>query len=183
MMLLDRMRQGDLLMNPEAPLSRAQRLASGADLWVIVGVTFILASTAVEFFAAPLRELLGGGVTARSLFTTIGARAVLAMPNVLLAVALWRLKFVLEEYERANFFTSGASHAVRSAGEWALWAMGYKIVAAQTLYGWITQTSRSIDFNYESFDLGLIAFAGFVTLLGRVLEAASAIKQENDQIV
>lgn len=170
-------------MNPEAPLSRAQKLASGAGAWVIVGVTIILASTAVEFFAAPLRELFAGAVTLRGLITTIGANAVLAMPNVLLTIALWQLKTVLDEYERANFFTNRASHAVRSAGEWALWAIGYKIVAAQTLYGWITQTSRGIDINYESFDLGLIAFAGFVMLAGRVLEAATAIKKENDEIV
>ncbi|WP_395645584.1 DUF2975 domain-containing protein [Terricaulis sp.] len=172
-----------LLMNPEAPLSRAQKLASGTGAWVTVGVVLVLASTAVEFFAPPLRQLFAGDVTWRSLVQTVGAQAVLATPNVLLAIALWQLKTVLDEYERANFFTNRASHAVRRAGEWALWAMGYKIVAAGTLYGWIMQTSRGIDINYESFDLGLIAFAGFVMLAGRVLEAATAIKQENDQIV
>ena len=170
-------------MNPEAPLSRAQKLASGTGAWVVVGVTIILASTALEFFAPPLRQAFAGDITWRSLIRTIGAQAVLAMPNVLLAIALWQLKTVLDEYERANFFTNRASHAVRRAGEWALWAIGYKIIAAQTLHGWITQTSRSFVINYESFDLGLIAFAGFVMLAGRVLEAATAIKQENDQIV
>jgi hypothetical protein len=35
----------------------------------------------------------------------------------------------------------------------------------------------------EPFDVGLIAFAAFVAVLGRVLEEAARIKAENDQIV
>jgi hypothetical protein len=172
-----------MLMNPEAPLSRAQKLASGAGAWVTVGIVVLVATTVAEQIGAPLLEGFGENPKWQDVVRTLAGNLVLAMPSILLACALWELKKVLDEYERASFFTHRASRAVRHAGEWALWALGYKIIAAQTLYGFITQTSRRIEINFESFDLGLIAFAGFVMLVGRVLEAATAIKKENDEIV
>lgn len=48
---------------------------------------------------------------------------------------------------------------------------------------WITQEGRGFIWQMEAFDIGLTAFAAFIMVLGRVLEAAAKIKAENDEIV
>ena len=63
--------------------------------------------------------------------------------------------------------------------------MAFKVVISPTIFNWITQSDDISGFVWrlEPFDLGLIAFAAFVMVLGRVLEAAARIKEENDEIV
>lgn len=101
-----------------------------------------------------------------------------------MAGALLDLSKVLDEYGKGQFFTLKASAGVRKAAEGALWALGFKIVGSPTIYAWITQEGRGFRWRLlEPFDLGLVGFAAFVAVLGRVLEAAARIKAENDEIV
>lgn len=171
-----------------APLERAQKLAEGAATFAVIAAILIAIGSVADVAAPGLRELREGEVTpdlegALNLFRAVGASIVLALPGFLLAGALLDLNAVLDEYGKGQFFTLRASKGVRKAGEAALWALAFKIVASPTLYSWITQEGRGFIWHMEPFDLGLIAFAAFVMVLGRVLEAAARIKQENDSIV
>ena len=87
-----------------------------------------------------------------------------------------------EHHPEQKGVTETSTH-VRKAGEGALWALGFKIVGSPTLLSWVTHEGRGFTWHFEPFDLGLIAFAAFVAVLGRVLEAAARIKEENDEIV
>lgn len=174
-----------------APLERAQKLAgTAATLAIVAGVMIILAA-AGDNIAMPAAEALRSReVTpdlrgALTLFHIVGSFLVLAIPDFMLAGALFELSKVLEEYGKGQFFTLKASIGVRKAAESALWAMAFKVLISPTLFNWITQWDdvRGVVWKLESFDLGLIAFAAFVMVLGRVLEAAATIKQENDEIV
>jgi len=172
-----------------APLKRAQELAGGAATLAVIAAVIIAITAALSDLAAPaLRALRDGEVTpdiegALNLLRAVAAFSVLAAPNFMLAGALFVLSQVLDEYGKGQFFTVRASVNVRKAAEWALWALAFEIMISPTLFSWITQQGRGFIWNMEAFELGLVAFAGFVMVLGRVLEAAARIKEENDEIV
>lgn len=172
-----------------APLERAQKLAGGAATFaVIAAITIVIGAVGREVVAPAAEVLRSREVTPDlngvfALINAVGVFWVLALPSFILAGALLDLSRVLEEYGKGQFFTLRASAGVRKAGEAAIWALAFKIVISPTLYGWITQEGRGFIWNFEPFDLGLVAFAAFVMVLGRVLEAASALKAENDEIV
>lgn len=172
-----------------APLERAQKLAGGAATVAVIGAILLVISAVGREIVPPAVEALRSQeVTpdwqgALNLFRAVGAFIVLALPSFILAGALLDLSKVLDEYGKAHFFTLKASAGVRKAAESALWALAFKVVISPTLFSWITQDGRGFVWHMESFDFGLIAFAAFVAVLGRVLEAAARIKDENDQIV
>jgi Protein of unknown function (DUF2975) len=171
-----------------APLERAQDLAGGAaTVAVVAAVLIVLGGVAGE--VDPIVEALRNrevtldwsGVVV--LINAIGVFTLMALPGLLLAGALIDLSKVLDEYGKGQFFTLRASAHVRKAGEGAIWALVFKIVASPTIVSWITHEGRGFIWRLEPFDLGLVAFAGFVMVIGRVLEAAARIKAENDEIV
>ncbi|MEZ5973049.1 MAG: DUF2975 domain-containing protein [Hyphomonadaceae bacterium] len=171
-----------------APLRRAQQLAGGAVTAAIVGAILIVLAAVAKGASPALDALASQQVTfdlpgALAVLRAFGLFWVLALPSFLLAAALLDLSKVLDEYGKGQFFSLKASAGVRKAAEGALWALGFKVVGSPTIYSWITQEGRGFEWQMEPFDLGLIAFAAFVAVLGRVLEAAARIKAENDQIV
>jgi hypothetical protein len=170
-----------------APLARAQKLAETANWLALGAIVLILLSTVGEFLVGPVIErveTLEGGIRAvLAILNVVMINTILASPALLLVGALFDMRVAITEYEAGRFFSVKANHAVRSAGEWTLYAIGMKVVGAPTLHSWVTGDARGIRINYESFDLGLVAFAAFVVLVGRLLEAAAAIKAENDEIV
>jgi hypothetical protein len=172
-----------------APLERAQKLAEAAAVVaVIAAVTVVVGAISGDVVQPAAEALRQREVTADlrgavNLFNAIAVFSILAAPSLLLAWALWDLSAVLREYSKGQFFTLKASAGVRMAAEGALWALAFKIVISPTVFSWITHEGRGFIWHFEAFDLGLIAFAAFVMVLGRVLEAAARIKAENDEIV
>ncbi|MGD9980936.1 MAG: DUF2975 domain-containing protein [Hyphomonadaceae bacterium] len=172
-----------------APLARAQKLAGGAATVAVIGAILLVIGAVGREIIPPAAEALrsqevtpdlGGAL---NLFRAVGAFVVLALPSFILAGALLELSKVLDEYGKGQFFTLRASAGVRKAAESALWALGFKIVGSPTIYSWITHEGRGFIWHMEAFDFGLIAFAAFVAVLGRVIEAAARIKEENEQII
>lgn len=172
-----------------APLERAQKLADGAATVAVVAAVIVAFGVLSGDVTMPAADALRSQTIAPdlrgmlNLFNVIAVFSVLAAPSLLLACALWDLSRVLGEYSKGQFFTLGASAGVRTAAEWAIWALAFKITISPTVYSWITHEGRGFIWHFELFDLGLVAFAAFVMVLGRVLEAAARIKAENDEIV
>jgi hypothetical protein len=171
------------------PLERAQKLAGGAATFAVIAAILIAIGAAAQVVAAGWveavqeQQLRPDWRGALNLARHIATFAVLAIPSFLLVDALLGLSRVLDEFGKGQFFTLRASLGVRKAGESALWALAFKILISPTVFSWITHEGRGIVWHMEPFELGLIAFAAFVMVLGRVLEAAARIKEENDQIV
>ncbi|MFZ4122852.1 MAG: DUF2975 domain-containing protein [Caulobacterales bacterium] len=171
-----------------APLERAQQLAGGAATVAVVGAVLIALAAVAGEVDPVITTLRNREVTPdlqgiANLIKAVGVFWLMALPSFLLAGALLDLSKVLDEYGKGQFFTLKASVHVRKAGEGAIWALVFKIVASPTIVSWITQEGRGFIWQMEAFDIGLIAFAAFVMVLGRVLEAAAKIKAENDEIV
>jgi hypothetical protein len=172
-----------------APLERAQKLAGVTATIAVVSAILIAIGAAAQVGAAGWleaareQELTPDWRGALSLLRNVATFAVLAIPSFLLVDALLGLSRVLDEFGKGQFFTLRASLGVRKAGESALWALAFKILISPTVFSWITHEGRGFVWHMEPFELGLIAFAAFVMVLGRVLEAAARIKEENDEIV
>ncbi|MCR6644075.1 MAG: DUF2975 domain-containing protein [Terricaulis sp.] len=170
-----------------APLARAQKLAAACQVIAIIAAIVLFVSAALDVFLPPLALLGGlepGWAGAAAFINLIGARAILAAPVIILASVCLDLRKVLSDYAEGRFFTQRAAKGVRKTGEGVLWAMAFKCVISPTLYGVIAEGARGApDVRIESFDLGLIALGFFIMMIGRVLEAAAAIKAENDEIV
>jgi hypothetical protein len=172
-----------------APLERAQKLAGGAATVAVVGAILIAIGAVAREIVPPAAEALRSGEVTPDLagvlnfIRPVGAFVILAVPGLILAGALLDLSKVLDEYGAGRFFTLKASAGVRKAAEAALWALAFKVLISPTVFSWITQEGRGFIWHFEPFDLGLMAFAAFVAVLGRVLEAAARIKEENEQIV
>lgn len=171
-----------------APLERAQQLAGGAATVAVVAAVLIALGAVAQGVAPAVNVFATREVTANlegvaTVINAIGVFWIIVLPSFLMGGALLDLSKVLDEYGKGQFFTLRASAHVRKAGEGALWALGFKIVGSPTILSWITHEGRGFIWHMEPFDLGLIAFAAFVMVLGRVLEAAAKIKAENDQIV
>ena len=171
-----------------APLERAQQLAGGAATVAVVAAVLI-ALSAVAGEVDPIiavfrdREVTPDWAGVANLINAVGVFWLYALPGFLLAGSLLDLSKVLDEYGKGQFFTLRASAHLRKAGEGAIWALVFKVVASPTIASWITHEGRGFLWRMESFDLGLLAFAAAVMVLGRVLDAAVKIKAENDEIV
>lgn len=170
-------------------LQRAQKLAqAAATVAVVAAILVAVGAVGNEVMGPTAASLRSAEVTPdlrgiANLFAAVATFSLLAAPSLLLAMALWDLSRVLDEYSKGQFFTLRASAGVRTAAEWALWALAFKSLITPTVFSWITHEGRGFIWHFEPFDLGLVAFAAFVMVLGRVLEAAVRIKAENDEIV
>ena len=167
------------------PLERAQKLARLANGLALVALIVILVATVIRDIAVPivinLRDMMQPE-RELAIVKMVLAQMVIVWPNLLLVGALAELRHVLSEYGAGRFFTAKAAGGVRRAGEAVLWAVGIKAVLAPTLLFYLGAESE-LGMNFTTFELAFGAIGLFVMLVGRVLEAAAAIKADSDQIV
>lgn len=169
-----------------APLARAQKLAEGASVLAVVAAIILISTALADVGAAAMRALgapSAGWEGVGATLQRVGAPLILALPSFLLAGACLDLGRVLKEYGAGRFFTHRASANVRKAGEGVLVAMLFQCFLSPTIHSIVTDHGRSITVGFETFDFGLIALGLFIMVMGRVLEAAAALKAENDEIV
>ncbi len=169
-------------------LAAVRAQAGLASTLALVAIVVISVTTVLGYFIEPLVTALR--TTQRDpaagpfwILGVVGPQLVLALPLFMFADTLGALRRALEEYASGRFFSVTAGRAVKRAGEIAALALVVKILITPTLHDWVTGAGNGIKFDFEIFDLGLIAFALFVSAVGRVLVAAAEIKAENDQIV
>jgi hypothetical protein len=103
-------------------------------------------------------------------------------PALCIAAAVIVLRRVFAEYEQGRFVSERASSGFSRAGVWAITGLMLKTFIAPILVALIG--GAAFSWRFDPFDIGLLVFAGFVLMIGSVLEAAAAaLKAENDQIV
>lgn len=167
-----------------APLQRAQEQAKSAHVLVSIGVLILVLTAALDVIVPLFRALrdnelgtLGDGVT------LVGLGLIAATPLVFFAIALAYLNHALEAYRQGEFFSLRSAGALREAGLWSIAALAMKIAGAPTMTQWIAHRQSGLTFDFDRFDFGVLGLALALTLLGRVMEAAAAIKADSDQIV
>lgn len=166
-----------------AHLARAQREARAAHALALFAVIALIVTFTVSYVLRTLTALATLGPEANGLeqVTTVLAVWVPALTIILFLDALSWLRRALAEYAEAQFFSPRAARAVRIAGERALLALAAKIAIVPTILALIGEDRFGL--RIELTDLPMLAFVGFIALVGRVLYIAAAVKADSDQIV
>jgi hypothetical protein len=169
-------------------LKPVKGLAATASTFAVIAIVLLLVGTIWNYMIEPCIAYLR---TLRSEpafgpfwpVQVIGPQLILALPSFLFINALGALRKALDEYAAGRFFTTASGANVQRAGDITIVAIIFETIASPTLFNWVAGERPGIEINFESFHLGLIAFAICVSCIGRVLVSAAAIKAENDQIV
>jgi len=169
-------------MPPLPHLTQARQIAATTQVLAIVAL-ITLAITIV---------LHGGTTIGTSLFSDqrewtaraqdIGLVLVALLPALLLFEAVNRLRQALAMFAEGDFFSSDASHRVSQSGSLATQALVALILVVPNLTLWLTQ-GGGFTLRIEPEYLGMLAFALFVAVVGRILGVAAQIKAENDAFI
>lgn len=171
------------MTNPiDTDLNKAQQLAKTAQVFAIIALLAIGLSIVLKTGLPAVRIILDNAVPWRTRVTDIGLLMVQILPAVLLCESINRLHLALKHYCVADFFSIVASQRVAEAGDYALQAMIALILIVPNLTQWIRHGS-GFELRVEPEYLGMLAFALFIALVGRILSAATALKEDNEGFV
>lgn len=167
-----------------APLQQAEQQARSAHVLVSIAVVVLSLTAAVDVVVPVFRALRGGEIETFSAgVNLIGVQLIAATPLLFFAVALAHLNQALDAYRQGQFFSLRSAGALREAGAWSVSALIMKIAGAPTLIQWIGRRESGLTFDLDQYDFGVLGLALALVLIGRVMEAAAAIKADSDQIV
>lgn len=160
----------------------AKDLAITAQTFAIIAMVLLIIAIAVE----------GGTVIGHNLFSpentwqqsvhNIGLVLIKLMPAILFVEAINHLRQALSKFGEGEFFSAATSKHVADAGYYAIYAMAALMVITPNLMLWVDRQG-GFDVRIEPEYIGMLAFAIFVSAVGRVLAAANKIKSENDAFV
>jgi len=162
--------------------SKAQQLAKTAQSFALLALLMIGMSILLNTGLPALRIAIDNAMPWRSRVTEIGLLLVQILPAVLLFEAVNRLHLALKYYCEGNFFSRDASQRVAEAGDYALEAMIALIIIVPNLTQWIRHQG-GFDIRFEPEYFGMLAFALFISLVGRILSAATTLKEDNEGFV
>jgi hypothetical protein len=159
-------------------LTRARQIAATAQVLAIVFLVVIAVAIVIK----------AGGPIANALFNAEGSWHEAGLTVVALLPALFfyesvnRLRGSLKLYSEGEFFTAASAARVAQAGDFAVTALLAAILIVPNLTRWLSG-SGGFDLRIESELIGMLAFALFVSAVGRILATAAQIKAENDSFV
>lgn len=163
-------------------LEKARQLAGTAQLCAVAALVVIAISIA-HTVGGPLWELVFAGESStREQLSELSLLALGALPAILLFEAVQQLSGALKRYESGEFFGREAPQRVARAGDLAVQAMLAAMVIVPTLSRWL-EARGGFDLRLEPEFIGMLAFALFISLAGRILQAAAGLKDENDAFV
>lgn len=169
-------------MNASEPLKTAQDLAVTAQTLAIVALVTLTVAILGKGGFAIAQNLFTEEFTWRESVHNIGVTLIQLLPAILFFEATNKLRKALAEFSRGEFFSSNAAHHVADAGVSAIYAMAAVMLITPNLMAWV-QGQGGLRVVIEPEYLGMLAFALFVCLVGKILAAATALKSENDAFV
>lgn len=161
-------------------LDRARRMASVAHVVAIVACVLIVLMIVPSAIPAGAALVSGEAAFADRLISALVA-LIPALPLAIFFLSVFRLRQALDHYSDGEFFSAKPARHIAGAGITAALALVAAAVVAPALQAWSEGTPYS--FAIDPVLAPMLAFALFVMIVGRILEAAAAIKAENDQII
>jgi hypothetical protein len=170
-------------MNTVIPddMNKAQRLAETAQFFAMAAMLLIGVGIAFQI-VAPSLELFGSGNTVRQKLQQFSLVLLEAVPAMFLFEAIKHLSKALRHFEKGEFFGREAPACIARAGDLALKGMIAAMLIVPVLSLWITARG-GFDLRIEPEFLGMLTFALFISLTGRILGAAASLKEENDAFI
>lgn len=162
-------------------LQRAQQIAATAQVLAIVTLV-VMGITIGTRLAGPIVSLLFGDAPWRDSVNRLGLVLIALLPTALFFEAVNQLRGALKLYGKGDFFSAATASRVANAGDNAMGAMIALIAIVPNLTLWVSHQG-GFDMNIEPEYFGMLAFALFVSAVGRILAAATQLKAENDSFV
>ena len=162
-------------------LDRARRMASAAHVVAIVACVLIILAIVGQSAIPTGAALIGGEGAFESRLGRALTALIPALPLTLFFFSLFRLRQALDHYSDGEFFSPKPARHIAGAGVNAALALFAAAIVAPALQAWAE--GGRLQIRVEPIMAAMLAFALFVMVVGRILEAAAAIKAENDQIV
>lgn len=163
-------------------LKNAQDLATTAQTLAIIAMVMLLIAIVAK----------GGAVIGNSLFASdnswqqsvhnIGVVLIELLPAFVFVEAINHLRQALSLFGKGEFFSNKTAKHVAEAGSYAIYAMIAVMAITPNLTLWVNRQG-GFDIRIEPEYIGMLAFAVFVSAVGRVLAAATELKTENDAFV
>tara|TARA_R110002167_G_scaffold144413_5_gene334655 strand:- start:7513 stop:8028 length:516 start_codon:yes stop_codon:yes gene_type:complete len=166
----------------DGDLNKAQQLAKTAQVFAWIALTMIGLTILLNSGLTALDIVLSEEISWRTKVNEIGLIAVQILPAVWLCEAINRMNMALKHYCEGDFFNKIASQRVAEAGEYATMAMFALILIVPNLTQWIRHNG-GFEMRVEPEYLGMLAFAIFIVMVGRILSAATTLKEDNEGFV
>lgn len=163
-------------------LQKAKQIANTAQVLAVITLVVIAAHIAVKAGFPIGNALFNSDKPWRKDVHDIGLILVSLLPAGLFFEAVNQLRHALTLYRNGEFFTAAAAARVAQSGDYAISAMVAAMFVVPNLTLWISRRG-GFDMRFESEMIGMLAFALFVSAVGRVLAAATQLKAENDSFV
>lgn len=161
---------------------RARQLAGTAQFLAVSAFVMIVASLVFSIGGPTAALIFSDNPFTRERVHEIGLLLLDALPALLLCEAVNQLSRALQYYEKGEFFGRNAPEKVAKAGDLALEAMIAAMLVVPTLRLWVSGEG-GLDIRFEPEYAGMLAFALFISLTGRILSAAAGLKEENDAFI
>lgn len=163
-------------------LKQAQQIAVTAQVLAVVCLA-ILGIHIISKLGVPLANaLFGESMPWRDEVRKIGLISIALIPTFFFFESISQLRHALKIFGTGEFFTTPAASRVANAGDYAIGAMISLMLLVPNFTLWASQRA-GFEWRMESEYIGMLAFALFISVVGRVLAAASQIKAENDAFV
>jgi hypothetical protein len=163
-------------------LQEAQRIAATAQVLAVVTLVIFGINIAAKLGIPVSKAIFSSDNPWREDVHAIGLILVSTLPAILFFEAVNQLRHALAQYRDGEFFTSAIAERVTRAGDYAIAAMIAVMFVVPNLTLWISRQG-GFDIRLENEFIGMLAFALFVSAVGRVLAAATELKADNDAIV
>jgi hypothetical protein len=167
-------------LSPE--LKQAQQIAATAQVLAIVALVIITIVMVFKVGGPVTAALFGEAKPWREHVSTIGLVFIAILPTSLFYESINRLRQALKLYSGGDFFSAAAASRVAQAGYYAIGAIVAMMLVVPNLMLWVTKRG-GFEWRLEPELIGMLAFAMFIAVVGRILAAATQLKTENDSFV
>jgi hypothetical protein len=167
-------------LSPE--LKQAQQIAATAQVLAVIALVIITITIVFKVGGPITAALFGDAKPWREHVNTIGLVLIAMLPTFLFYESINQLRHALKLYGAGEFFSAAAASRVAQAGDYAIGAIVAMILVVPNLMLWVTKRG-GFEWRFESELIGMLAFALFVAVVGRILAAATQLKTENDSFV
>lgn len=168
--------------NTQLKLDKAQSLAKSAYVFAVITLVIIGLSVLTKAGLPIVQLILERDLPWAERVNEAGLLLVQILPAALLFAAINQLRYALERYSEGEFFSDTSSKHVAEAGDYAVEALVAVILIVPNLTQWI-QHNIGFELRVEPEYIGMLAFAIFIAVVGRILSAAAYLEQENESFV
>ena len=163
-------------------LKHAQNLAATAQTLAIIAMVMLIIAIVAKGGTVIGANLFSSGNTWQQRVHEIGLVLIELLPAFLFIEAINQLRQALTHFGKGEFFSNEVAKHVAEAGSYAIYAMVAVMAITPNLLLWVNRQG-GFDVRIEPEYIGMLAFAVFVSAVGRILAAATDIKSENDAFV